>query len=618
MCGIAGIWTASGPSDAGAFGKMLDSLAARGPDGQGIRTLDNGRLLLGHRRLAIIDLSPTGAQPMSNEDGKVWITFNGEIYNFRSLRNELSDLGHCFRSESDTEIIVHAWEEWGKECVHRLRGIFAFGLWDERLKELFLARDHVGVKPLYYSQYANRFTFASQPRAILADNAFPRDIDATGLRDYFAFGYVPRDRCAFVGIRKLPAAHWLSVKEGRVEIQEYWRIESRPRQISVSDAVAELRHHIIQAVETQLVSDVPIGCFLSGGIDSSLLVAIASQRRELRTFTIGFDKAGSDERVHARKVANRFATVHHEDLLAQQNIQPVLQEIAEYYDEPFDPNGPMPFMEVSRLARKHKTVVALGGDGADELFVGYLRYDDFDRPLRWSGRYGRLLWRWARRMGLLGCRELSSGDLERFFRYEGVCVHRKQQCFLTSAFAQQAEGDTLDTLRPYFEPGRPALLTAQLADMNHYLVDHILCKVDRAAMAHGVEVRVPFLDIGLIQATFSMPIKLNYAGGERKYLLKRAARTFLGSETLTSRKKGFSSPLAPWLGADLRAWGNRLINEGALISRGVVRPDWEHALLKVTHENAWNGIRSWWLLLAAELWCRRWIEGGQAWGGGGA
>lgn len=610
MCGIIGVHNTFQPIETSKFYSMVDSLAHRGPDGRGIKIMDEGRVLLGHRRLAIIDLSPAGAQPMSNEDSTVWITFNGEIYNYRTLRSELLGLGHRFRSESDTEVIVHAWEEWGRDCVHRLRGIFAFGLWDDREKEFFLARDQIGVKPLYYSYYAGRFTFASQPRAILADDAFQKKIDATGLRDYFAFGYISGERCAFSGMRKLPAGHWLHFKNGHIEIRQYWRVDYQPRHINADEAEREVQDKLVKAVNMQLVSDLPIGCFLSGGIDSSLLVAIAGRNAELRTFTIGFNEVGSDERVYARKIADRFATAHHEQVLIRPQVQNTLHEIAEYYDEPFDPNGPMPFIAVARLARRNQTVVVLGGDGADELFMGYLRYDDFDCPSRWSGsshQWGGRFWRWLRRQGLLSHRNVSPDDLERYFRYEGCCY--EQGTLLTDAFAHQAEGEALDTLRPYFQTGLPAVVAAQLADMNHYLVDHILCKVDRAAMAHGVEARVPFLDIELVQTVFSLPVAINYAKAERKSLLKCAARTFLDQEILTSRKKGFSSPLASWLDPNLLAWGNRLVNDGSLIGRGVVRTDWAQRLLANRQTNAWTPLRAWWLLLTAELWSRRWIEG---------
>jgi asparagine synthase (glutamine-hydrolysing) len=608
MCGILGCVQVDAKLKLEHFKKMLDSLSQRGPDGHGTKILCEGLVLLGHRRLAIIDLNLTGTQPMSNEDGTVWITFNGEIYNYRALRIELTGLGHHFHSKSDTEVIVHAWEEWGRNCVHRLRGIFAFGLWDSRTRELFLARDQMGVKPLYYSQYASRFVFASQPKAILADDVFSRAIDATGLRDYFAFGYVPRDRCAFKNMHKLPAGHWLSLKDGNIEVREYWRIEYRPQRISVREAEAEVRKGIISAVETQLVSDVPVGCFLSGGIDSSLLVAIANKHIDLRTFTIGFDEAASDERKHARTVAERFNTLHHEKVLTRLAVQASLSQITEFYDEPFDPNGPMPFMEVARLARENDTSVALGGDGADELFLGYLRYDDFDRPTHWRGQQRSRYWQVLRWMRLQNERQIEPGDLERYFAYEGCLLD--STALLSETFASQAEGSALDTLRPYFQPGLPALVAAQLADMNHYLVDHILCKVDRAAMAYGVEARVPFLDIELVKTAFSIPITIKYSGGERKWLLKRAARSLLDSDMLTPRKKGFSSPLVAWLDQDLQRWGDCLINDGILIGSGVIRSDWATALFPVGRRQSWSSTRAWWLLLAAELWARRWISGG--------
>lgn len=607
MCGILGMVGEVPDVDPRSFARMLDTLSHRGPDGQGVTKLDNGCVWLGHCRLAIIDLSPSGAQPMSNEDGKVWITFNGEIFNYQALRKLLLRLGHRFRSESDTEVIVHAWEEWGRNCVKRLRGIFAFGLWDDRTRELFVARDQLGVKPLYYGRYAGRFTFASQPRAILADDAFPKAIDATGLRDYFAFGYVPRERCAFSGMRRLPAGHWLLLKDGHIETCEYWRVEYRPERLDAREAEAKIQRGLGDAVDAQLVSDVPVGCFLSGGIDSSLIVALACGNTRLRTFTIGFDEKGSDEREYARRVAEQFGTSHHERVLVRPHVPSVLAEIAEYYDEPFDPNGPMPFMELARLARGNGTVVALGGDGADELFMGYLRYDDFDRPVCWSGRHRTHLWRWLRTLNLLGCRNVSPGDTERYFLYEGCRFGRDD--LLSPAFMKEVEGMALDTLRPYFQPGLPALVAAQLADMNHYLIDHILCKVDRATMAYSVEARVPFLDVELVQTAFSIPVAMNYAQAERKALLKRAASSFLDRETLTSRKKGFSSPLAAWFDQELRSWGDSLVQDGALVGRGVVRPDWSRRLAADGRANAWPSMRVWWLVLAAELWCRRWLEG---------
>ncbi len=383
MCGILGTVQSGAPLSAADFDRMLDTLARRGPDGRGMRALDGGAVLLGHRRLAIIDLSTDGAQPITNEDGTVWLTFNGEIYNYRAVREELLRLGHYFHSLSDSEVIVHAWEEWGEECVLRLRGIFAFGLWDERQKTLFLARDPLGVKPLYYARYAGRLTFASQPKAILADPDFPRAIDPDGLRDFLAYGYVPHARCAFAGMAKLPAGHTATLRGNELAVARYWELDSRPDIDDPAEALRYLHERLTDAVRTQLVSDVPVGCFLSGGIDSSLLVALAKPHLpELRSFTVGFDEAECDERTYARIVADHFRTRHHESLAQEHALASRLYELQECFDEPFDPNGPLPYFEVARLARRCNTVVVLGGDGADELFAGYLRYDDFDRP-RW-------------------------------------------------------------------------------------------------------------------------------------------------------------------------------------------------------------------------------------------
>lgn len=607
MCGILGCVQNDALLPPIRFELMLETLAHRGPDGSGVKISDEGRVLLGHRRLAIIDLSPAGTQPMSNEDGMVWLTFNGEIYNYRDLKAELAGLGHRFHSATDTEVVVHAWEEWGTDCVHRLRGIFAFGLWDNRKKQLFLARDHMGVKPLYYSRYAGRFTFASQPRAILADDDFPKRVDATGLRDYFAFGYIPFDHCAFAGMHKLPAGHWAILEGGRLEIQRYWQVHYCPEHTDPHEAATRVQEQLVIAVNSQLVADVPVGCFLSGGIDSSLLVAIAQSQTKLRTFTIGFQEEASDERAYARKVARLFNTEHHEEILARPQVERSILELAEYYDEPFDPNGPMPFMEVARLSRRHNTVVALGGDGADELFSGYLRYDDFDRPAWVPMGRPRLWWQKLRNLGLLGTRRLHAGDIDRFFSYEGCLTESDQDKVFTAEFMRNISGRATDSLRPFFQEGLPAVTAAQLADTNHYLVDHVLCKIDRAAMASGVEARVPFLDQELVKTAFSIPVDIHYRRGERKALLKQAARTFLPPDILTPRKKGFSSPMHLWADQKLRAWGNNIINHGALVGHGIIKDDWAQGIALLESTGRAPALRTWWLLLMAELWCRRWI-----------
>lgn len=608
MCGILG--TVGRPPAAETFDRMLDTLAHRGPDGRGVRALDGGGVMLGHRRLAIIDLSSDGAQPIGNEDGSVWLTYNGEIYNYRALREELERLGHRFRSRTDSEVIVHAWEEWGAACVARLRGIFAFGLWDERAKTLFLARDPLGVKPLCYARYAGRFAFASQPKAILADPDFPRAVDPHGLRDFLAFGYLPHARSAFAGMARLPAGHVATLRDGALELRRYWQIECGDSLRDPREALERLQAGLAGAVRAQLVSDVPVGCFLSGGIDSSLLVALARPHlAELRSFTVGFEEAESDERGFARVVARHFGTRHVESVVGHHDLRRRLYEMQEHFDEPFDPTAPIPFLEVARLARQHGTFVALGGDGADELFAGYLRYDDFDRPA-WLGQglAGRL-WRDLRRRGLLGPRRSAAGDLARYFRYEGCLDAEGQRAVLDAGLLGRLEDDHEAVLRRFHRPELPAVTAAQYLDANLFLVDQVLCKVDRASMAHGVEVRVPFLDPEVVALAFQVPLALHYRRGERKALLKQIAARHLPAEVVTPRKKGFSSPLLKWFDAGHAPWLRGLAENGLLVQQGLLRPDWPQRLTASPALQGAPGTRALWLILAAELWARRWIGG---------
>ena len=604
MCGILGIVQAAPRLSPTQFGDMLDTLSHRGPDGRGVQSLRDGRVLLGHRRLAIIDLSPSGAQPMCNEDGSVWLTFNGEIYNYKALRSDLLKCGHIFRSESDSEVIVHAYEQWGRDCVTRLRGIFAFGLWDDRSQTLLLARDHIGVKPLYYGEYAGTFAFASQPKALIGDPIFQKRIDPTAWRDFFAFGYVPHQRSAFAGISKLPAGHTATLRAGRFQLDRYWQLRYQPLVSDPREAATAVRDLLAKSVRSQLVSDVPVGCFLSGGIDSSLLVALAREHRdELRTFTVGFNEALSDERTYARAVADRFSTRHFEGVIERGDVEHRLLELQNYYDEPFDPNGPMPFLSVSQLARSKNTVVVLGGDGADEIFSGYLRYDDFDGPARLSGRSGRI-WRKLRSLGLAPSRLSVSEDVPRYFGYEGCLRTTAQRLIFRDEFLDLAEGDELDVMQPFLLTDVPAIVAAQYMDMHLYLVDHILCKIDRASMAFGVETRVPFLDPELVELAFQIPPTISYRRSERKSLLKKVAADFLPQSVLSSRKKGFSSPLGDWTDSRFSTWARGLLEDGYLVQNGVLRDGWQAGMCAIERQ---YGMRPHWLLLTGELWARRWL-----------
>ncbi|MBI1942439.1 MAG: asparagine synthase (glutamine-hydrolyzing) [Betaproteobacteria bacterium] len=595
------------------FEGMLDTLSHRGPDGRGVRSFDDGRVRLGHRRLAIIDLSAAAAQPMASADASLWLTFNGEIYNFRELREQLTRRGRHFRTQSDSEVLLGAYEEWGERCVERLRGIFAFGIWNARARSLFLARDHFGVKPLYYARYGARFCFASQPKAILADPAFRRAIDPQGLRDFFAYGFVPHDRCAFEGIRKLPAGHSATLKEDSLELRRYWRLKYEPDLVDPAEAAARLRGGLVDAVRSNLVSDVPVGCFLSGGIDSSLLVGLAHESLPgLRTFTVGFHERYSDERDYARLIARHFGTLHEESVLEHEGLAQRLWDMQEYYDEPFDPDGPLPAMEVARLARRSDTVVALGGDGADEMFAGYLRYDDFNRPDWVPAGIPAALWRRFARLGGLPLRAAKASDPARYFGYDGCLSDALQRHLFTDGFAGRVPDRATDLINAFFPLDAPAVTAAQYTDMHLYLVDHILCKVDRASMAHGVEARVPYLDPELASIAFRIPLSIQYRNGERKALLKAVAAERLPAAAVTSRKKGFSAPLLAWFEPHLDRWNSELLRDGLLQQLDILRPDWMPRLAGLRERHPLAGARARWLLLAGELWARRWISGAKS------
>lgn len=606
MCGILGVASTGKPFSIADFDQMLDTLSHRGPDGRGVRQLEQARVVLGHRRLAIIDKTAAGDQPMANEDETAWLTFNGEIYNYRELRAELSELGHRFRSQSDSEVVVHAYEEWGTGALPRLRGIFAFGLWDCLRKTLLLARDAIGVKPLYYARYADRLAFASQPKAIVGDPAFTRQISAEALGSFLAFGYVPYDQAIFSGMAKLPAGHFAAWSNGNLAISRYTVDSELPRFTAYDEAEQALDAALQDAIAAQLVADVPVGCFLSGGLDSSLLTSMIKPiLPDLRSFTVGFRESASDEREFARSVAEHFGTRHFESVVERPGVESTLWSLQEFFDEPFDPNGPLPFLEVARLARDHETVVALGGDGADELFAGYLRYDDFDKPTG-SGP-GTRLRSSLRHLGLVGARRCNDTDLVRYFRYEGCLSQSEQRMILTADFCRDLGSDETTFMARFYNSSLPAVEAAQRMDMHLYLVDHILCKVDRAAMANGVEARVPYLDPAVVSAAMRVPLKFNYRHGERKSLLKNLAHRHLPARFITDRKKGFSSPLGIWSDAGFMNWSSALMRDGYLVSTGVLRPDWSERLREMP-AHATSGSRALWLLLTAELWARRWMD----------
>jgi asparagine synthase (glutamine-hydrolysing) len=485
-------------------------------------------------------------------------------------------------------VIVHAYEEWGDACVGHLRGIFAFGIWDANQRRLLLARDRLGVKPLYYWSYGSGFVFASQPRAILAHPDFRPQVDLWALQHYLAYRYVPHDLAIYAGMAKLPAAHTLVADDGGVSLNRYWELGYEPRIRTIGEARELIRHRIENAVRSQLVSDVPIGLFLSGGIDSSTVgtLAAAAMRETLASFTIGFGEAEYDERQHARRSAEHMGSRRHEEMLSLDRALALLPDFVDTYDEPFFDHSGLPTLAVSRLAQRSDRKVVLAGDGADEIFAGYRWYEGI--PDSSSASLAQLL-----------LRRDTPDPLEVHFERIGLIDGERQAALLADAPAF----DSLEHWRRLLRDDVPALTALQLLDLQTFLVDDVLLKVDHASMACGVEVRVPFLDHELVETAFRIDANIIFEGGERKALLKRAARVWLPRDILTARKKGFGAPIGPWMRSGLRELASRLLPDGSLVGRGIFRGDVTRAFVSDARP------KEVWLLLAAELWARRWLEG---------
>ena len=601
MCGILGQVSWNKPIVIDVFERMLLTLKQRGPDGAGIQNLDNSYAMLGHTRLSIIDLSNAGKQPMSNEDGSVWLTFNGEIYNFRALRDELEKKGHIFKSNTDSESILHAYEEWGVACVNRLRGIFAFGIYDCRNRSLFMARDPIGVKPLFYHTCTDGFIFASQPRAILEASNFKKSVDHKALSFYLAYGNVPAEHCIYSSIKKLKPGHWLLLQDGQITVRQYWTLNYKPVIKDFKEARNVIRNKIEDCIKAQSVSDVSIGTLLSGGVDSTIITSLLASQggSEFPTFTVGFNEQESDERQFARLVAEAFNTRHRERLLTYPIACSLIQEIVEAYDEPFHFNGLFPYYALSQLVQSEKIKVVLGGDGADELFAGYLWYEHFLKE--WNCPDDKN-WLSEALLFLSKSSKKIPKAVEVFFRYNGYLnptVQKKLAGFLIKDIDFT---DIYQPLAQHWNADYSPVLAAQMMDFNCFLVDHCLTKVDRASMACGVEVRVPFLDVELVDLIFSIDHELIFHANHRKTLLKQAMAHALPTQLDIRRKKGFSSPVNFWLEQGLASAGEPLLINGGLCSYGYLNPK----AIRMYYSRLRPSDQL--LLISVELWFLRWIE----------
>jgi asparagine synthase (glutamine-hydrolysing) len=622
MCGICG-HVSTGPDRPGALAEtraMAAAMAHRGPDADGF--WQQGPVALGHRRLSIIDLRPEANQPITNEDGSVVAVVNGEIYNFPELRRDLEARGHVFRSRSDSETIVHLYEERGEECVTALRGMFAFAVWDVRAQRLFMARDRVGKKPLVYASGPDGFWFASELRALLAGLPERPPVDVAAIDQYLTLQYVPAPLTAYRGVNKLPAAHCLSVSPGQEpRIRRYWRLSYAPRRsASEADATAEVRELIDESVRLRRISDVPLGAFLSGGIDSSLVVALLARQssRPVKTFSIDFPFGDGGETHFARLVARRYQT-EHEELTVAPDMVSILPELVRCYGEPFADPSAVPTYYLAQMTRRH-VIVALSGDGGDEGFAGYRRYaweriaralcalpgpaaavaqlllerlpGPRLRPLRDFGAHLRLpvADRYLRHLAHFTYRDklgVAGPLLREHLRRDAVAADFDR--ILGRSDATDAVNRLLDL------------------DVQTYLPDDIFTKVDIASMAHALEVRAPLVDHVLLERLASLPGSYKLDGLRGKRLLRLIAEDLVPREILERRKKGFSLPLDRWMREDLASMARDLLTDATARSRGLFDPARVTRLLDEHRAGVDHGDRLW-TLLVLELWHREWID----------
>ncbi|MEW5858700.1 MAG: asparagine synthase (glutamine-hydrolyzing) [Cyanobacteriota bacterium] len=630
MCGIAGVLYFDGTAAQPEIVKpMTDVIAHRGPDGEGIYT--SGAVGLGHRRLAILDLSPAGKQPMSNEDGTVWVTFNGEIYNFGEIRRELSDRGHKFRSQTDTEVIVHAYEEWGTDCLKRFNGMFAFGLWDEKKRRLWLVRDRLGVKPLFYCHSSRFLLFGSEIKAILCHPGVERTIDYEALSYYLALNYTPAPYTLFASIRQLLPGHYLLVDaDGHVEDVEYWDVVySEEGNRSEQSYLEEFSALLEDSIRLRLVSDVPFGIFLSGGVDSSSVAYWMSRQMQepVKTFSIGFGESSFDELEYARLVAQTLQSEHYEQIV-KADAATILPKLVWHAEEPTADSSMVAVYYLAQMARE-KVAMALSGDGADEILAGYETYQAY-----YLLRLYRLLPSWLRKNAiapLVDAIPVSDAKvtwdfkLKRFVVGSGLLPEDAHATWRMIFNAQGREpllspvsnypgvkADVLDLYRAAFVKtnARHPLNRMLYVDTRLYLPNDMLVKVDRMTMAHGLESREPFLDYRLVEFAASVPPKLKLKHfRHKKYLLKASMREKLPAQILWRKKQGFNVPNARWIKKDLKPFITDCLSAKRIREIGVLDSKAVENLLHEHFEEKIDNSHQVWCLLTLSLWSQQFSGG---------
>lgn len=623
MCGIAGIVGAADDQwiDRELIHRMCQTIVHRGPDEEGWIVKRGAGL--GMRRLSVIDLA-SGHQPVFSEDRKVWVVFNGEIYNFRELRKGLEDRGHRLQSRTDTEVIAHLYEEFGADCVHKLRGMFAFALYDEPRRRLLLARDRLGKKPLHYAIAGGRLFFGSEIKAILAAAPQLSTIDPRALSQYFYFGYIPDPATAFTTIRKLSPGHLLEFENGELHIRQYWDLPkySTHSPSSERECIEELEKRLDEAVRIRLIADVPLGALLSGGIDSSTIVALMARAssRPVKTFSIGFRQADFNEAANARVVAERFQTEHHE-LFLEPHVVETVDSLSRSLEEPFGDSSILPTYYVSRLAREHVTV-ALSGDGGDEIFAGYDRYRIHATRARFNklpATLGRFYRRYLHR------------QLPRSFRGRGLIYNlslpareryvdmisflpgfERDTPLLTRAFRENAKSgeDPQEIMFRHFERAKADddLSRIQYLDTKTYLAEDILTKVDRMSMATSLEVRSPFLDHLLVEWASGLTPEWKLRGNQQKFILRKlAGRVGVPASILSLPKRGFAVPLVHWMRNEMKEFILTTLTEPRTLQRGYLDPIGVNVLLSEHFSLRRDHSDTIWRLLMFELWHRNYL-----------
>jgi asparagine synthase (glutamine-hydrolysing) len=627
MCGIVGklFFDGQQPVNPELVRQMMDLIQHRGPDGEGKYV--SGAIGLGHRRLSIIDLN-TGAQPMCNEDDTVWVVYNGEVYNYPELRIDLEARGHIFKSATDTEVIVHLYEELGAECVARLRGMFAFALWDERKRLLLLARDHVGIKPLYYTNTGKAMLFASEIKSLLADPSVVRTINLRGIDRFLTYNYLPGNETLFEGIYKLDPGHYLTVRDGKINKRQYWdlRFENPPRwKGEFDDAVEALRELLPRTVKDHMISDVPIGVLLSGGVDSTGVLRYAAEQtdRQIRTFTVGFAGEGfADERPFARMAAERYGTLHQDITMSAKDFHEFLPKYVWHMEEPVCEPPAVALYFVSRLARESSVKVLLSGEGGDEAFGGYQTYRNLLLLERLKSAFGP-----AKGMLRLGLKAIGQVGWNNIGRYgdlvdlplshyyfsrtatPGTFFNRKKATLYTKDFSHALGGEVSDTpTRTFFKQldGQSPLNSMLYVDTKTWLPDDLLVKADKMTMATSVELRVPLLDSQLLEFAASLPPQFKVRGWSTKRILKAVLRDSVPQEILLRKKTGFPLPYERWLKTELKDFiiDTVLGQESAL--RSYFRRDALREIIDMQQRGAGCSSEVF-CLLVLELWHRQFL-----------